>query len=225
MGSIRQAVIIMAKQPQAGQAKTRLCPPLTPKQAAELAEAFLQDTVANALRADCAETVLAYAPSEAVAWFAAQFPGLARIPQQGRDLGQRLAAAFDSAWRLGCQPCLAIGADSPDLPVEYLRSACEALRASPESADVVLGPAEDGGYYLIGLQRRQPRLFEAIDWSTERVLAQTLERAAALGLRVHLLPPWRDRDTAADLDHLRVHLQTAPADVCPATCRLLATLP
>jgi glycosyltransferase A (GT-A) superfamily protein (DUF2064 family) len=105
-----------------------------------------------------------------------------------------------------------------------VRAAFAALRPGPQGHDVVLGPAEDGGYYLIGLKWRQPRLFEAIAWSTGRVLAQTLERADSFGLRVHLLPPWYDIDTAADLARLRVYLETVPPEICPATRQLLAAM-
>lgn len=224
MGSIRQAVIVMAKRPQAGRTKTRLCPPSTPEQAAMLAEAFLRDTVTNLQRADCAEIVLAYAPSEAEDWFAAQFPGLARISQPDGDLGTQMSAVLEAAWRLRYQPCVLVGADSPDLPAETLRAAFDALRPGPEGSDLVLGPAEDGGYYLLGLKWRQPALFEAIAWSTEQVFAQTLERAHALALRVHRLPLWYDLDTPADLDRLRARLAAAPPETCPATRQLLASL-
>ncbi|HZP81693.1 MAG TPA: TIGR04282 family arsenosugar biosynthesis glycosyltransferase [Chthonomonadaceae bacterium] len=221
MGSIRQAVIVMAKRPQAGQTKTRLCPPFTPEQAALLAEVFLRDTVTNLQRADCAEVVLAYTPLEAEDWFAAQFPGLARISQPDGDLGTRMNAVLEAAWRLRYQPCVLVGADSPDLPAETLRAAFDALRPGPEGSDLVLGPAEDGGYYLLGLKGRQPSLFESIAWSTEHVFAQTLERAHALNLRVRQLPLWYDLDTPADLDRLRARLATAPPETCPATRRII----
>jgi rSAM/selenodomain-associated transferase 1 len=217
MGSLRPGLIVMAKQPMAGLAKTRLCPPLTQEQAAGLADAFLVDIVANAQRADCAEVVLAIAPDTADAWFAQRFPGLARIVQLGADLGERLSGVFEAAWSRRYCPCVVIGADSPDLPPERLRAAFTALRSGPEGADLVLGPAEDGGYYLIGLKGKPPDLFREIAWSSEQVLAQTLARAEALDLRVHLLPNWYDIDTVADLERLRAGLATTRPDQCPAT--------
>lgn len=221
MGCFRPAIIVMAKQPVAGQAKTRLCPPLTAVQAAALAKALLHDTVANARRADCAEVVLAYAPEEAATWFASQFPGKAQIAQGNGELGERLTAVLEASWQRRYRPCIVMGADSPDLPTDFLCAALESLRPGAESAELVLGPAADGGYYLIGLQGRQPPLFTRIDWSTDRVLAQTLARAADLGLRTRLLEPWYDVDTIADLERLRANLQTAPSGVCPATRLLL----
>src|SRR5258708_4219400 len=106
MGSLRPGLIVMAKQPMAPQAQTRLCPPLTPEQAAALAEAFLVDIVANAHRADCAEVVLAVAPETAEAWFAQRFPGLARIVQRGADLGERLSGVLEAAWSRRYCPCV-----------------------------------------------------------------------------------------------------------------------
>jgi rSAM/selenodomain-associated transferase 1 len=224
MGSLRRAAIVMAKQPERGQAKTRLSPPYTQAQAAALAEALLRDTLTNLTRAGCAETVLAFAPSEAAAWFAGEFPTLARIAQPDGDLGVRMRGVLDAAWRLRYQPCVLLGADSPDLPPDLLCAAFDALRPGAAGADVVLGPAADGGYYLLGLKERQPELFREIAWGSAYVLAQTRARAEARGLRVHLLPPWYDIDTAADLDRLHANLQTAPPEVCPATRKLLKTL-
>ncbi len=224
MGSIRQAVIVMAKQPIVGQAKTRLCPAYTPEQAAALAEAFLRDTVTTVQQANCAQIVPAFTPPESAAWFAAAFPGLPRIPQPEGDLGERLTGVLEAAWRLRYRPCVVIGADSPHLPPERLHAAFAALRPGPEAADVVLGPAEDGGYYLLGLKWHHPELFQGIAWSTEYVLIQTLARAEVLGLRVHLLPPWYDVDTPADLDRLRADLHSAPPDRCPATRRILKAI-
>jgi glycosyltransferase A (GT-A) superfamily protein (DUF2064 family) len=116
-----------------------------------------------------------------------------------------------------------IGADSPDLPPDLLRAAFDALHPGPDAADVVLGPATDGGYYLIGLRWKEPRLFTDIAWSTPQVLAQTQERADSLGLRVHLLPEWPDIDTPDDLERLHERLQSAPPEVCPRTRTLLST--
>jgi rSAM/selenodomain-associated transferase 1 len=120
--------------------------------------------------------------------------GLAFRAQAGRTLGDRLAAAFAREFATGARHVVIIGSDCPGLDARRLRAAFAALRRR----DVVLGPALDGGYYLIGLARPAPRLFRGIAWSTAGVAAQTLRRARALGLRWHLLPPLRDVDTAAD---------------------------
>jgi rSAM/selenodomain-associated transferase 1 len=224
MGSLRRAILIMVKQPVAGRAKTRLCPPLTDEEAANLAEAFLRDTVANACKADCADVVLAYTPLESKAWFAYQFPDLLRIPQRGHDLGERLTAVFEDACSLRCQPCVVIGTDSPHLSPSLLCTALDMLQTGQESNDVVLGPAIDGGYYLIGLRWQQPALFKDIAWSTDQVLAQTQERAVKSGLRTVLLPEGFDVDTWSDLEDLQQHLQNAPSNLCPATSRQLTAL-
>ncbi|HZT42618.1 MAG TPA: TIGR04282 family arsenosugar biosynthesis glycosyltransferase [Chthonomonadaceae bacterium] len=224
MESVQQVILVLAKQPVAGQVKTRLCPPLAVEQAAGLAEAFLHDTLANAARIDGAHVLLSHAPPEAAEWFAAQFPEMTCFPQTGGSLGERLVAAFETAWSRGYRRCVAIGADSPDLPPDFLRAAFEALRPGPESADVVLGPAEDGGYTLIGLRAAQPALFQDIPWSTGQVLDRTLAQADALGLRIHLLPEWYDVDTPADLERLRAHLHTASQEICPATRQKLKDL-
>jgi rSAM/selenodomain-associated transferase 1 len=194
----------MAKQPVAGKVKTRLCPPLTPDAAAQIAERFLRETVARAEEANCAEVVLAYAPSEGEAWFQEAFPGLARIAQPEGDLGARLIHVCEVAWQRRYQPCVLIGMDSPDMPPEFLQEAFEALRPGSEGSDVVLGPTDDGGYYLIGLKWREPRLFEEIAWSTDQVFAQTCERARVLNLKLHLLPQWHDIDTGDDLQRYGV---------------------
>jgi glycosyltransferase A (GT-A) superfamily protein (DUF2064 family) len=104
------------------------------------------------------------------------------------------------------------------LPAEYVERAVDLLTNS----DVVIGPAEDGGYYLIGLRQKHPGLFSDIAWSSSRVAAQTLERAATLGLTAARLPPWYDVDTPADLERLRAELVSLPPDVVPHTRRFLA---
>jgi glycosyltransferase A (GT-A) superfamily protein (DUF2064 family) len=113
---------------------------------------------------------------------------------------------------------VAVNSDGPTLPAEYVARAVELLA----SCDVVIGPAEDGGYYLIGLRQEHPGLFSDIAWSSPRVAAQTLERAAALALTVARLPPWYDVDTPADLDRLRTELVSLPPDVVPHTRRFFA---
>src|SRR5205085_373969 len=107
--------------------------------------------------------------------------------QSDGNLGQRLAAVFP---RGGHQrPTVVLGADTPDLPVAYVRKAFDLLEAGN---DTVIGPARDGGYYLIAARRLHPALFEQIPWSTSRVLATTRQRAEAAGIRLRELPPWED---------------------------------
>ncbi|PYM61267.1 MAG: DUF2064 domain-containing protein, partial [Candidatus Rokuibacteriota bacterium] len=141
-------------------------------------------------------------------------------PQRGRDLGERLAAAIGGELAAGPGPVLAIGADAPHVPAAALAEAAAALT---RGADVVLGPAADGGYYLIGLRDPTPGLFTGIAWSTAGVLQATLARAAAAGLAVHLLPPSFDVDQVADLARLRALLARDDVSL-PRTAGMLAGL-
>lgn len=212
----------MATRPGSGHTLPRLCPPLTLEQAVGLAEALLHDTVQNVQRANCGEIVLACTPTEEEVWFAERFPGRARIPQRGADLGTQLISVLDEAWKRRYQPCVVIGTDSPDLPAEFLTAAFDALKPGPSCADVVLSPSQNGGYALIGLRWKEPRLFTDIAWGTSQEYSQLQERAASLALRVHLLPEWPEVDTPEDLEALRLRLHDAASEICPATRLVLA---
>lgn len=197
---MRLALAVMAKAPRPGQVKTRLVPPLTPQQAADLYRCFLLDTLDTLRRVSGAEATVAYAPADAEAELARLAPDLPRVPQGEGDLGARMRGVADTLLARGLDGVVLVGADAPSLPAAYLDLAVTHLAGG---ADLVLGPADDGGYYLIGLRSRQPSLFEGIPWSTGQVLAETRRRADAAGLRTALLPAWFDVDTAADLDRLR----------------------
>jgi len=199
---------VMAKAPRVGAVKTRLCPPLRPPEAADLARCFLLDAVDRVRAVAGAQPFMAYAPVEAHAQFEEAAPGFALIPQRGGDLGERQLHLIEEVLGRGLQAALVIGTDSPTLPHECLDEAVS-LVVAPH-VDVVLGPTEDGGYYLIGLRAPCPALFTDMLWSTPAVLGRTLERAQRLGLRVACLPTWFDVDTGADLERLRVELEAAP---------------
>ncbi len=193
---------VFAKQPTAGAVKTRLARQTSPAWAARVAAALLADTLTR-VAAVPAERVLAFAPADARAWFEAAARGrFALLPQAGGDLGQRLRSFFESQLVRGAESVVVIGTDSPTLPVEYLERAFTALAG----ADVVLGPAGDGGYYLIGCGRRLPPVFDGIAWSAPSVLAETVSRLDDPSWRLALLPPWYDVDTAADWQVLCGHL-------------------
>jgi len=205
---------VFAKAPAPGRVKTRLRPALDDEQAARLAAAFVRDTLHKAARLGPPVTVY-YAGDRALLTPLAP-PDVRWAEQGGGDLGARMARVP--------APCLILGADSPHLPLPLLRAALAALPLY----DVVLGPAEDGGYYLIGLRAPQPALFEEVAWSTGEVLAQTLARADALGLAVHQTPPWYDLDTPADLHRLARDLEAVPPgseDDCPAARAALKEVP
>jgi uncharacterized protein len=200
---------VMAKAPRVGAVKTRLCPPLRAPEAAELARCFLLDAVERVRSVAGARPIMAYAPIEAHAQFEEAAPGFTLIPQRGGDLGERQLHLVEEILGLGLQAALVIGTDSPTLPRECLDEAVSLVMAP--DVDVVLGPTEDGGYYLIGLRAPWPALFADIPWSTPAVLGRTLERAQRLGLRVACLPTWFDVDTGSDLERLRVDLEAAPS--------------
>ena len=210
--------VIMAKQPAVGETKTRLTPPLTPEEAAMLYEALLQDTVELVTRVEGAQLAIAITPPEAIGSFRDLSPPDAiLLPVTGQDIGECLGYVLDHLLAAGCSQAIAVNSDGPTLPADYLRQAIVQL----ETADVVLGPSEDGGYYLIGLKRPWAELFQDITWSTDQVTQQTLARADAMGLTVALLPSWYDVDTGADLERLQAELVELPPEALPHTRRFL----
>ena len=190
-------VIVLAKEPSMGGAKTRLASDVGGDCASELCTAFVRDTLEVAVER-ARRVYIAASPAEAVGLFRSGAPSARCFAQPDADFGARLAHAFETAFADGAEHPVLIGTDSPTLPSHLLSVAHSALATH----DVVLGPADDGGYYLIGMNGLHRSLFEVIDWSTERVLSQTLERARSAGLSVFLLPPWYDIDTGGDLARL-----------------------
>jgi uncharacterized protein len=198
-----RALFMVAKRPAAGQTKTRLCPPLTASVAAELYGCFLRDSIEILRDVVGVERTIAYYPAAAAPFFHALAPDLARVPQVGDGLGERLDHLMTDALARGASQVVVMSSDSPTLPAAYVTAAFAALAGGH---DVVLGPSDDGGYYLIGVVAPQPRLLREVPMSTPTVLHDTLALAATLGLRVALLPPWYDIDTATDLSRLRTEL-------------------
>ena len=194
----------MTKAPQAGKVKTRLTPPLIPEEAAELNVCFLRDlgqSIHLASMQSPARGVGVYTPVGAESVYENVLPdSFALIPQHGNGFGERLAFATEDLFRVGFESVCLINSDSPTVSASSFAEAANEL-AKPGDR-IVLGPAADGGYYLIGLKRIQHRIFEEIDWSTERVLAQTLERAAEINIAVHLLSQGFDVDDRATLRRL-----------------------
>jgi rSAM/selenodomain-associated transferase 1 len=217
------ALGVMIKAPRAGASKTRLVPPLTHEEAARLSAGFLRDTAANIADA-CAEdrggatqAVAVYTPAGTEDAFDGLLPSrFALLAQRGDSFGARLFHAAADLLRLGYESCCLIDSDSPTLPRALLTTAVETLRRPGDR--LVLGPADDGGYYLIGMKRAHRRIFEEIAWSTRDVSAQTVERAREINLDVALLPAWYDVDDAPALRRLCGELFDAPAadDGCDA---------
>jgi rSAM/selenodomain-associated transferase 1 len=191
---------VFAKWPVPGAVKTRLG--LSPQGAAEAARAFLRDTLDRLAGLD-ARRMLVFSPAEAEADFAALAGQRYTLAAQGKgDLGARLARFFLGQCDAGARQTVVVGSDSPTLPVEHVEAAFAAL----QTADVVLGPATDGGYYLLGCGPRLPPVFDGIAWSGSTVLADTVARLADPGWRLTVLPPWYDVDTPEGWAMLRGHV-------------------
>lgn len=224
---------VMAKAPREGAVKTRLTPPLAPAAAAALSESFLADVterVREAARTVPIAPFLAYAPAGAEARFAGLVrPDTGLVLADGETIieagicgiGRSLFQATKSLLRSGFSGACMVSADAPSLPVEVL---CEAASALAEDGDrMVLGPAEDGGYYLIGLKTAHRRIFQDIRWSSETVARETEARAREIGLPSVLLPFWYDVDDAATLGRLQTALDTG-AERAEASRACLARL-
>jgi uncharacterized protein len=230
------AIAVMAKAPVPGRVKTRLAPPLAVDMAAALSAAFLRDTTENiALIARGAKVhgYVAYAPCGAEPLFDGILAdgtslvladGAAVVALRVRGFGRSLLHAAEALFTQGHDAVCLLNSDSPNLPTARLQQMAEALAAPGDR--VVLGPAEDGGYYLLGIKAPHPHLFEDVAWSTPHVAAQTRERALALGLPVVELEPWYDVDDEAALVRLIHDLGSGQRDAyaAPATTACLERL-
>ncbi|HYC12620.1 MAG TPA: TIGR04282 family arsenosugar biosynthesis glycosyltransferase [Stellaceae bacterium] len=198
------AIGVMAKAPRAGASKTRLVPPLEPDEAATLSAAFIRDIAANIEAAQREEDIAGYAvytPLDGEAALREILPAdFGLIAPQGNGLGEHLHDSAGKLIAMGHGAACLVNSDSPTLPTAILVEAVRRLRLPGER--VVLGPAADGGYYLIGLTRARHRLFEEIDWGSARVFDQTVERARELSLPVEVLPRWYDVDDLPTLELL-----------------------
>jgi rSAM/selenodomain-associated transferase 1 len=199
------ALVIYARPPIPGQVKTRMQPRIGPQESARLYAAMLCDLLERmpATVSAIAETCIAwsspYAPDGEMASLAR---GLRTETQQGDDLGERMARTLQEKLQHGCRRVVIIGSDSPTLPSIYLKHAFDALTR----ADIVLGPADDGGYYLLGARRLHLALLRDMPWSTDQVLAITRKRVRKQAIPCEELPTWRDVDTVDDLVRLKKEL-------------------
>jgi len=199
------ALVIFAKAPIPGNVKTRLCPPLTPDEAATLHGSFVLDMLERTKLAVATlhlplHRYLACAPSSELVFFKImeERQGVRLVDQIGEDLGGRMHRTFTDLFAKGYKQVVIVGTDVPTLPLSAYREAFAML----DRSDVVLGPAVDGGYYLIGLRQPAEQLFAEVPWSTEQVLPVTQQKAKTLGLSVGLTATWRDVDTITDLQWL-----------------------
>jgi rSAM/selenodomain-associated transferase 1 len=209
-GRQRAAIVMMARAPWTA-GKSRIAAPHQSAHA-ELRQALFVDTLRTVLHVAAADHVVACEPAGAAAALRASVGAeVDIIAQRGDSLGERLGHAFRDAFRLGYESVVVIGSDLPDLPPEYLQQAVRDLASGQDV--LVLGPATDGGYYLIGLNRPHDALFEDIPWSTATVMDETRRRAAERGIPAILLREWSDVDEVGDLQRLL----EAPGDVAPLT--------
>ena len=217
-------LVIFTKAPIEGQVKTRLCPPLTPAQAAELARCFLTDTVERACSLSDVQVYIAFTPPDSESLFRLLLPfSVEYIPQRGNSLGERELNVFHDLQQQGARNIVLIGSDIPTLPLTHLQEAFTMLKDS--HCDTVFGPTSDGGYCLIGMRYPHRPLFENIAWSTATVLSDTLTQADRHQLTVKLLPPWYDIDHESDIYRLATDLsQLEDTSVAPRTWALLSRL-
>ena len=194
------ALVILTKAPQPGESKTRLVPPLSYAEAADLARALLLDQLQNLATFDAARLFIAFTPENAAVFFEDFIDqGFTCFAQQGQLLGQRMSYAFQYLFDSGFENIILIGSDLPTLPVGFFHQGYASL---DKSADVVLGPSADGGYYLVGLKRMIAAIFDDIGWSGADVLSQTIHKLDDLGVKYELLSEWYDIDTVKDLERL-----------------------
>ena len=208
------AVAIICKTPAPGKSKTRLSPPLRPEECAAISACFIGDlgrTIA-ALDHPAARPCAVYTPAGSEAELLAILPGFALTLQGEGDLGARLAKGFGDLLAGGHAGALLISSDSPTLPPAILNAAVKAVLGGDR---MVIVPAHDGGYTLMGLSRVHPRLFEDMPWSTEAVFDLTMQRAREIGLETVVLPMWYDIDDARSYAMLEAELDGRPPAFAP----------
>lgn len=225
------ALVVMAKAPRAGKVKTRLSPPLTSAEAADLNICFLRDTtqnLADVSASGAAAGLISYTPAGDEAAFDGLLPaGFSLVLQRGDGFGERLLHAAADVLALGFGAVCLIDSDSPTVPRAAFEQAISAL-AQPGDR-IVLGPSHDGGYYLIGLKHAHAAVFERISWSTATVFTETCERAREVGIELVTLPLWYDVDDAQTLallesellHHQRPTFATIEGYTAPETTRAL----
>lgn len=192
----------MTKAPRPGEVKTRLTPPLTASEAAGLNVCFLRDTAEAVLAAgDGIAPIGCYTPADAAREYSGILPpDFALIPQRGSDLTERLIFAVEDLFALGFSSVCLLGSDTPNVPAAIYAEAVTMLALPGDR--VVLGPADDGGYYLIGLKKAHRSLFQEINWSTGSVFSETVRKVRELDLPLHLLPESYDVDDSVTLARL-----------------------
>ena len=199
------ALIVFVKNPIPGAVKTRLQVRFAPDQVVALYTAFVRDVLARAESIDIDRRVIAFDPPDAESEVRTLFGGGKAqwqfVPQVQDDLGTRMREALVQELDAGASAAALIGTDIPSLPADHITQAFDLLRTK----DVVLGPSVDGGYYLVGVSKSTPEIFEDVEWSTPSVLSQTIDRVQRAGYMLGLVHPWFDVDTPDELDFLLAH--------------------
>jgi rSAM/selenodomain-associated transferase 1 len=214
------ALLVVAREPIPGKTKTRLSPPLTPDEAAQLYEMFLLDTLEIMRQVEDVHRFIVYLPLEANGYFRKLAPDFQLLPQKGSNLGARLDNSLKQCLNSEYDHAVIMDSDSPSLPAEYVQQAFSELKAS----DGVIGPCDDGGYYLIGLNRPAPSLLREVQMSTNNVTQDTLVLAQKEGLRMAQLPMWYDVDNGKELSRLHHDMRSLPSACAPHTRAFLAEL-
>ncbi len=193
-------ILFFMKYPEPGEVKTRLATTIGQDKAAELYGHFVLDLLAKLESTQLSFAICFYPEQKKELLMEWLGEGYEYIPQKGADLGERMAAAFLDAFAGGHRRVILMGSDFPDLPRSFLEDALAALNTH----DIVIGPAMDGGYYLIGFRKETfiQEAFEGMDWSTEGIFRQTLSILKAHRRRVYVLPVWNDIDTIEDVRQL-----------------------
>lgn len=199
-GATEHCLIMMVKFPEQGQVKTRLAAEVGDGHAAELYRRFVLDLLQTMPSQEWSFRLALHPWERNVEMAAVIGKGFIQVPQRGNDLGERMGNVFADHFTKGFGEIVMIGSDAPDLPQEFVSEAFEALA----DQDAVIGPACDGGYYLVGFRRENfsSGIFDGLPWSTSELFPQQLKRFRDLGLQVYILPPWQDIDTLANLRNM-----------------------
>ena len=205
-----RALMIFAKKPEPGSVKTRLSPPLTAEEASGLYDCMIRDSLEMTASLSGVKSFIFFQDDPGAAdYFRELAPDTPSSPQRGENLGERMKNAFHEMFGRGFAEVAIIGTDSPDLPPEHIFEAFSLLEY--EHTDLVFGPAEDGGYYLLAMKRVWDGLFTGLPWSSEHLLSASVEAARDSCLGASFLPKWRDIDTAADLGRPELLDEKSPA--------------
>jgi len=190
-------LIVYLKNPEPGKVKTRLQPHYSPEEAASLYRGFIEDTVETVSSIGADRCWAAYTPADTRSDIETLIPSDWNLAAQaGDDLGSRMRQSMNASIATGAERVILIGSDIPSLPGSHITSAISRL----DNADVVLGPTNDGGFYLIGIRSTLPDIFSNVTWSTDTAFEQTAEGIRSKELMMSLIPPWNDIDTPEDLD-------------------------